>query len=78
MGLAAARNGEVSNLRNHTDGANEITRGLDAIGETSREYWVIHLVLAKIDPDSRRKWLEDTRGAASSTVTDLFMFLYGR
>ncbi|XP_070074050.1 uncharacterized protein [Drosophila takahashii] len=78
MELVAAPNGEVSNLRKLTDGANEIIRGLDAVGETSRDCWVIHLVLAKIDPDSRRKWIEDTRGAATPTVTDLFKFLDDR
>ncbi|XP_044317826.1 uncharacterized protein LOC123038140 [Drosophila rhopaloa] len=78
MALAAAPNGEVSNLRKLTDGANEIIRGLDAVGETSRDCWVIHLVLAKIDPDSRRKWIEDTRGSATPTVADLFRFLDDR
>jgi len=75
MRLAAAPNGEVSKLRKLTDGANEIIRGLDAVRDTSRDCWVIHLVLAKIDPDSRRKWIEDTRGVAVPTVTDLFKFL---
>nr|XP_044249381.1 uncharacterized protein LOC123002818 [Drosophila takahashii] len=78
MELVAAPNGEVSNLRKLTDGANKIIRGLDAVGETSRDWVVIHLVLAKIDPDSRRKWIEDTRGAATPTVTDLFKFLDDR
>ncbi|XP_043064457.1 uncharacterized protein LOC122320328 [Drosophila ficusphila] len=78
MALAAAPNGEVSNLRKLSDGANEIIRGLDAVGETSRDCWVIHLVLAKIVPDSRRKWIEDTRGSATPTVADLFRFLDDR
>ncbi|XP_070072144.1 uncharacterized protein [Drosophila takahashii] len=78
MELVAAPNGEVSNLRKLTDGANNIIRGLDAVGETSRDCWVIHLVLAKIDSDSRSKWIEDTRGAATPTVTDLFKFLDDR
>jgi len=54
-GLAAAPNGELSILRKLTDGAHEIIRGLNAVGENSRDYWVIHFVQAKIDPDSRRK-----------------------
>jgi len=36
------------------------------------------LVHAKIDPASRKKWVEDTRGAASPTVTDLFKLLNDR
>jgi len=40
-----------------TNGSNEIIRGQDAPGETSRDCWVIYFVLAKNETDSRRKWM---------------------
>jgi len=57
MGLVAAPNGEVINLPKLTNGSNEIIRGQDAPGETSRDCWVIYFVLAKNETDSRRKWM---------------------
>jgi len=44
-------------------------------GETSRDCWVIHLILTKIDTESRRKWIGDTRYSVSPAVNDLLNFL---
>jgi len=44
-----------------TDGATEIVRGLDAAGQPNRDCWIIHFILAKIDAETRRKWVEGSR-----------------
>ncbi|XP_052855789.1 uncharacterized protein LOC128264392 [Drosophila gunungcola] len=66
---------DVSILRKVTDGATEIVRGLDAAGQTNRDCWVIHFILAKIDAETRRKWFEGSRKMESPTVDDLLKFL---
>nr|XP_043065771.1 uncharacterized protein LOC122321020 [Drosophila bipectinata] len=66
---------DVSVLRKVTDGANEIVRALDAIGENTRDCWIIFLILQKMDAETRRKWIEDSRDLKSPTTNDLFKFL---
>ncbi|XP_044574182.1 uncharacterized protein LOC123258378, partial [Drosophila ananassae] len=66
---------DVSVLRKVTDGANEIVRALDAIGENTRDCWIIFLILQKMDAETRRKWIEDSRDLNSPTTKDLFKFL---
>jgi len=51
-----------------TDGATEIVRGLDAAGQTNRDCWIIHFILAKIDAETRRKWIEGSRELESTQV----------
>jgi len=58
-----------------TDGATEIVRGLDAAGQTNSDCWIIHFILAKIDAETRRKWIEGSRELKSPSVDDLLKFL---
>ncbi|XP_052855137.1 uncharacterized protein LOC128263900 [Drosophila gunungcola] len=55
VNLPSTSRADVSILRKVTDGATEIVRGLDAAGQTNRDCWVIHFILAKIDAETRRK-----------------------
>jgi len=45
---------DVTVLRKVTDGATEIVSGLDAAGQSNRDCWIIHFILAKIDAETRR------------------------
>jgi len=58
-----------------TDGATEIVSGLDAAGQTNSDCWIIHFILAKIDAETRRKWIEGSRELKSPSVDDLLKFL---
>ncbi|GFU48063.1 DUF1758 domain-containing protein [Trichonephila clavipes] len=46
------------NLRKLLDTSDECLRGLNALGEqaSSKDCWLIYLLLQKIDPESRRLW----------------------
>ncbi|GFT81907.1 uncharacterized protein TNCV_3908821 [Trichonephila clavipes] len=46
------------NLRKFLDTSDECLRGLNALGEqaSSKDSWLIYLLLQKIDPESRRLW----------------------
>ncbi|KAL7743211.1 hypothetical protein ACLKA6_016339 [Drosophila palustris] len=78
MELPTTKISNVSVLRKVTDGANEIVRGLDAIGQTGRDCWIAYLLLAKLDPESRRKWAEISQDKTSPKLDDLFQFLDAR
>ncbi|XP_041449657.1 uncharacterized protein LOC121404387 [Drosophila obscura] len=75
VNLPSTSRADVSILRKVTDGATEIVRGLDAAGQTNRDCWIIHFILAKIDAETRRKWIEGSRELESPTVNDLLKFL---
>ncbi|XP_041452039.1 uncharacterized protein LOC121405436 [Drosophila obscura] len=75
VNLPSTSRADVSILRKVTDGATEIVRGLDAAGQTNRDCWIIHFMLAKIDAETRRKWIEGSRELESPTVNDLLKFL---
>ncbi|XP_070854152.1 uncharacterized protein [Drosophila suzukii] len=57
INLPSTARADVTVLRKVTDGATEIVRGLDAAGQTNRDCWIIHFILAKIDAETRRKWI---------------------
>ncbi|XP_070075721.1 uncharacterized protein [Drosophila takahashii] len=78
INLPIAKSTNVGILRKISDGANEIVRGFDAVGQTGRDCWVIHLLLAKIDSESRRKWVDFSRDVTSLRIEDLFGFLDAR
>jgi len=50
-----------------TNGANEIVRGQNAAGQTNRDWWTIHFILAKTDAETRRKWID---GSPTDGVAD--------
>ncbi|XP_070854242.1 uncharacterized protein [Drosophila suzukii] len=75
VNLPSTARADVTVLRKVTDGANEIVRGLDAAGQTNRDCWIIHFILAKIDAETRRKWIEGSRELESPSVDDLLKIL---
>lgn len=72
----STENGAV--LRKLSDSANEIIRGLDAIGKTERDWWIIYLLLAKIDPESKARWISTSSNNPCPTIADFFEFLDNR
>ncbi|XP_070855412.1 uncharacterized protein [Drosophila suzukii] len=75
VNLPSTARAYVTVLCKVTDGATEIVRGLDAAGQTNKDCWIIHFVLAKIDAETRRKWIEGSRELESPSVDDLLKFL---
>ncbi|XP_070854717.1 uncharacterized protein [Drosophila suzukii] len=75
VNLPSTARADVTVLRKVTDGATEIVSGLDAAGQTNRDCWIIHFILAKIDAETRRKWIEGSRELESPSVDDLLKFL---
>ncbi|KAM8701481.1 hypothetical protein ACLKA7_005571 [Drosophila subpalustris] len=59
MGLRKINKAHIAILRKVTDGATEILRGLGAAGQSNRDCWIIHLVLANTDAKTRRKCLRE-------------------
>lgn len=75
MALPCASGENSTILRKISDGANEVIRGLHAISHDDRDCWLIHLLLAKLDSDSRRKWIEASKRLEAPTITDFCNFL---
>ncbi|KAG8196252.1 hypothetical protein JTE90_023808 [Oedothorax gibbosus] len=71
---------DEKSLRNIADTADEVLRSLRAISEeaTSRDPWLIHILLEKVDPETRLQWSQ-TSSATDFPTTDQFLtFLNSR
>ncbi|XP_017484424.1 PREDICTED: uncharacterized protein LOC108373092 [Rhagoletis zephyria] len=55
-----------------------VIRGLDAIGRGERDCWLIYWMESKLDTESRRKWIEESKEVSVPTITDFFKFLDSR
>lgn len=75
MSLTAVTQENASGLRKISDGANEVIRGLDAISRSDRDCRLIHLLETKLDPESRRRWIEHSKDNNTPTITTFFKFL---
>ncbi|XP_036340900.1 uncharacterized protein LOC118750282 [Rhagoletis pomonella] len=70
---------ENSNLlRKISDGAHEVVRGLEASKQSGRDCWLIYLLVAKIDPGSRRRWINDSKANAIPSIGEFLQFLDSR
>ncbi|XP_053968732.1 uncharacterized protein LOC128870164 [Anastrepha ludens] len=66
------------NLRKIYDGADEVLRGLRALGEEAekRDIWLIHLLLSKIDPATTREWAKLHKSKIDfPTINEFLSFL---
>ncbi|XP_075151102.1 uncharacterized protein LOC142225212 [Haematobia irritans] len=75
MALSPMKEGNVFKLRQISDTANEVLRGLDAIDYRERDHWLIYILQNKIDSESRRKWTEHSRNESKPTVDNFLKFL---
>ncbi|XP_075155635.1 uncharacterized protein LOC142228991 [Haematobia irritans] len=78
MALPSISTENAATMRKISDGANEIIRGLDAIGKDERDWWLIYLLLSKLDPESKSKWIRESRDNPLPTINDFFEFLDNR
>ncbi|XP_036340901.1 uncharacterized protein LOC118750283 [Rhagoletis pomonella] len=70
---------ENSNLlRKISDGAHEVVRGLEASKQSGRDCWLIYLLVAKIDPQSRSRWINDSKANAIPSIGEFLQFLDSR
>ncbi|KAF8785634.1 hypothetical protein HNY73_011149 [Argiope bruennichi] len=69
-----------TNLRNIVDTSDEVLRGLKSLGEeaSSRDPWLIHLLLQKLDPETRRLWSVKTSEIEFPTWEEFLEFLNTR
>ena len=73
----AVSSANLNNLRGLVDTSDEITRGLKALGEeaTSRDPWLIHLLLRKLDSETKRLWSVKTAEIEFPTWEQFLEFL---
>ncbi|GBL93141.1 hypothetical protein AVEN_216490-1 [Araneus ventricosus] len=67
----------VTNLRNLVDTNDEVLRGLNALGTetTSRDPWLMQLLLQKLDPETKRLCSVKTADIDFSTLKEFIEFL---
>ncbi|XP_046801121.1 uncharacterized protein LOC124418533 [Lucilia cuprina] len=75
MSISSLKEENSTGLRKISDVSNEVIRGLEAIGFDERDHWLIHILQSKIDPDSRRKWVERTQDETKPTISSFLTFL---
>ncbi|GFS79238.1 uncharacterized protein NPIL_543501 [Nephila pilipes] len=70
----------LANLRNIVDTSDEVLRGLKALGKkaTSKDLWLIQLLLQKLDPETRRLWSVKTSDTEFPTWEEFLEFLNTR
>ncbi|GFS84734.1 uncharacterized protein NPIL_271271 [Nephila pilipes] len=70
----------LTNLRNIVGTSDEVLRGLKALGNeaTSRDPWLIQLLLQKLDPETRRLWSVKTSDVELPTWEEFLEFLNTR
>lgn len=68
------------NLRDIANNCDEVIRGLSALGEEAegRDPWLIHIILSKIDVESKRAWAEATVSKDFPTFAEFIKFLNTR
>lgn len=49
-----------------------------AVAGQNRNCWIIHSILVKVDAETRRKWIEASRGLDTPTIDDLLKLLERR
>lgn len=67
-----------SNLRQLTNTSDEVVRALKAINCESRDPWLIHIMLSKIDVETKQLWYQSSVKAESPTLVEFFTFLEER
>lgn len=75
MSLKPVKEEDAVTLRKISDVTNEVIRGLDAINQNGRDPWVVYLLNNKLDPDSRRKWFENSRDETEPSIDMFLKFL---
>ncbi|XP_070071112.1 uncharacterized protein [Drosophila takahashii] len=69
----------VAALRKLADTADESIRGLHALGCDQRDPWLIHILLGKLDMDTRQSWAERQEGCSNDVKIGTFLeFLFSR
>ncbi|XP_067613899.1 uncharacterized protein [Eurosta solidaginis] len=75
LNLTAVSNQSASSLRKLYDGADEVVRGLRALGDqaTKRDIWLIHIILGKLDSTTAREWTKLTKSDDDFPTFDEFL-----
>ncbi|XP_036345840.1 uncharacterized protein LOC118755100, partial [Rhagoletis pomonella] len=79
LSLTTLSSQSVSSLRKLYDGADEVIRGLRALGEQAekRDIWLIHILLGKLDSTTAREWTKFTKSDNDfPTLNEFLTFLY--
>ncbi|XP_041451284.1 uncharacterized protein LOC121404932 [Drosophila obscura] len=79
LSLPTAKSSNIIELRNIVDTADESIRGLHALKCDSRDVWLIHILLSKLDPECKEAWATSSESCKENvTINDLFAFLFAR
>lgn len=73
-------NPTASNMRKLADTSDEVIRALTALGRdaSTRDPWLIHLLMSKLDSETKQLWATDSSEQQSPTITDFLEFLNKR
>ena len=75
MSLPSTTVENASTLRSISDQANEVLRGLDAVGNDGRDCWLIFILLSKLDGETKSRWIHETRDTEDPTMADFLAFM---
>ncbi|XP_041449923.1 uncharacterized protein LOC121404463 [Drosophila obscura] len=79
LSLPTAKSSNIIELRNIVDTADGSIRGLHALKCDSRDVWLIHILLSKLDPECKEAWATSSESCKENvTINDLFAFLFAR
>ncbi|XP_055910832.1 uncharacterized protein LOC129945200 [Eupeodes corollae] len=78
LSLPNAIGGNVKVLRQISDTADEVIRGLNAVNSNGRDPWLIHLLLTKLDVDTKQSWAEKIGTRDDASIDEFLTFLETR
>ncbi|XP_033254138.1 uncharacterized protein LOC117193495 [Drosophila miranda] len=79
LSLPTAKGSNIAELRKIVDTADESIRGLHALSCDSRDVWLIHILLSKLDPECKEAWATSSESCKENvTINDLFGFVFAR
>ncbi|XP_067613495.1 uncharacterized protein [Eurosta solidaginis] len=78
LSLPTCHTAYANSLRKITDGADEVIRGLNALNSNQRDPWLIHILLGKVDDETKKDWAESSDAITERTFEELLQFLVRR
>ncbi|XP_036339791.1 uncharacterized protein LOC118749130 [Rhagoletis pomonella] len=78
LSLPTCHTANAQTLRKITYGADEVMRGLNALNSNQRDPWLIHILLTKVDDESKKDWAESSDASTERSFEDLLQFLVRR
>ncbi|XP_033247333.1 uncharacterized protein LOC117188104 [Drosophila miranda] len=79
LSLPTAKGSNIAEVRKMVDTADECIRGLHVLSCDSRDVWLIHILLSKLDPECKEAWATSSESCKENvTINNLFGFVFAR